>query len=210
MSVINNLEKIKRLMSFDSDDDFYFVQIYRRKKDNPTITGLETKSRHTIKSYYISSIEHLDRKFPEMVALAELFNARVYFNPNKRSYKRCSLESLSKLAQGIANGQYTPLEGLYNSVCGSSHNDKQKKWVVDIDDGLEEKNGTICAYIILTGGEIYERIPTSGGYHYITSPFNLKGFTDFINERINTVGDIKELPDIHKNNPTLLYYKQND
>ena len=44
-------------------------------------------------------------------------------------------------------------------------------------------------------------LPTINGYHIITHPFNLKQLEPFI--ATNPL-------DIHRNNPTLLYYKSTD
>ncbi len=35
--MINNIEIIKSLLKFESPDEFYFLQIIKRKKDNPEI-----------------------------------------------------------------------------------------------------------------------------------------------------------------------------
>ena len=34
---INNFELIKKLLNFDDSDKFYFIQIFKRRKDNPEL-----------------------------------------------------------------------------------------------------------------------------------------------------------------------------
>ena len=48
------------------------------------------------------------------------------------------------------------------------------------------------------GSKIVTLLPTKSGYHVITRPFDLKAFKD------NGGNDI----DVHKNNPTLLYFEE--
>jgi len=55
--MIDNLDKIKPLLNFESEDDFYYLQILQRKKENPE---LGSNSR-VIKNYYIKSVEELEK-----------------------------------------------------------------------------------------------------------------------------------------------------
>ena len=66
--MINNLEKIKELLNFEDEHDFYFLQILQRKKDHPegTVVGSNNSSR-LIKGYYIYSIDQLDKYFKEII-----------------------------------------------------------------------------------------------------------------------------------------------
>ena len=49
--MINNLKIIKSLLTFESKDDFYYLQILQRKKENPQLGS----NRRVIKNYYINS-----------------------------------------------------------------------------------------------------------------------------------------------------------
>lgn len=55
--IANKLEVLK-LFDFQSEDDFYLVQIISRRKDNPNLY----KSSITIKEYFIDSEEYLHKK----------------------------------------------------------------------------------------------------------------------------------------------------
>ena len=35
--MVNNFDKIRNFLTFNSSDDFYFIQILKRRKDNPTL-----------------------------------------------------------------------------------------------------------------------------------------------------------------------------
>ena len=82
--MINNLEIIKPLLNFSSEDDFYFLQILQRKKENPQ---LGSNSR-VIKNYYIKSVEHLELRYPEIIELCSVFNARASIRLNKEVLKK--------------------------------------------------------------------------------------------------------------------------
>ena len=51
--MVDNLDKILPLLKFESEDDFYYLQILQRKKENPQ---LGSNSR-VIKNYYIKIVE---------------------------------------------------------------------------------------------------------------------------------------------------------
>jgi hypothetical protein len=100
------------------------------------------------------------------------------------------------LAENISNGYYNQLGSLWNTVCGQHYRDKDKSWIIDVDD--KEFNFLQCEQLINNsqpiGNKIITKINTKNGYHVITKPFDLRDFS-------------QEYPDlsIHKNNPTILY-----
>ena len=60
--MIDNINKILPFLKFNTSDDFYYLQILQRKKENPQ---LGSNSR-VIKNYYITSVEHLMLRYPEI------------------------------------------------------------------------------------------------------------------------------------------------
>lgn len=52
MNIVDNFEKIRNLLKFENEiDDFYFIQIIQRRKENP---GMRKDSKY-IKSYLIKT-----------------------------------------------------------------------------------------------------------------------------------------------------------
>ena len=201
--MINNLEFIKPLLEFPHKDIFYFVQVLERKKDHPEggITGSNNNSR-LIKGYFIKSIEHLEKQYPEMIKLAELFGARVMINLNPRNFEKAAFHLLQKIANQMSNGDYQSIYKAYTSVCGEYHSEIDKRWLIDIDDVDVPNMEYIADYVSSLHAEIKNKeykilakIPTRAGWHIITHPFNLETF----NKRFVGI-------DCHKNNPTLLYF----
>lgn len=196
--MVDNIEKIKPYLQFDNEDTFYFIQIIKRKKENPELGS----NSIVIKTYYIRNVEQLDRDYGEMKLLAQYNNARVCINLNKRSFKRIAFHTLRKITDIILAEDYNAVKQAYNSVCGMhSAETNNKKWIVDIDY-KDYPNSEPPSYSKLKmlidslqpeGEKVLGKIPTKNGYHIISNPFNVQEF--------NRVFAI----DIHKDNPTLLY-----
>ena len=207
--MINNLELIKPLLKFESDDDFYYLQILQRKKDpNPIGLGLGTSNNaRTIKNYFISNVEYLERKMPEIIALCNLFNARASIRLNKRSYKKVGYRALQKIANTMANGEFEHLKSSYSKACGTGHNaGKNKTWVIDIDkedlDKFEDLIAVLTTPALRPEGEkIIATIPSKTRLHLITKPFDIKQFKESGYVKLTGLDKLE----IHKDNPTNLY-----
>lgn len=199
--VIDNFKLIEDLINFDdSGDSFYYLQIIQRKKDGNN----NINNHRVIKFYCIHSKKGLDELKEEIITLCEVFNARAYFGLNKRSFKRIAFETLKEVGTLIYEEQYKKVYKAYNS-CVGSYFTGDKLWIIDIDDSnnTEEFIGRIIEEIRKcdSGWEdpIITTVPTVNGVHIITRPFNTNQLLPF-SSKYNI--------DIHKNNPTLLYYKQ--
>src|SRR6056297_3328486 len=100
--MINNFDTIKLLLDFRSDDDFYHCQIIKRKKEHPELRS----NSYIVKTYYIKKYEELDYYRDEMIALAELHNARVQINLNRRSFEKMAFHTQKKIADQLMNKDY--------------------------------------------------------------------------------------------------------
>jgi hypothetical protein len=194
--MINNLELIKPLLNFDNEDDFYMLYIFKRKKDQTEGERDNHQSVRTIRSYCISSIEQLEKRYDEIIQLCEMFKARAYIHIQKQNHKDVSLDMMVDLAQRIKSGQHQQ-QNLFDSVVGQMKT-YEKRWIVDIDTKDEDIILNI-RYTINTirpeGLKIHRTIPTKNGYHLITDRFDVQEFKKIYPEI-----------DIQKKNPTLLYY----
>lgn len=187
--MINNFEKIKELMKFESIDDFYYIQIIKRKKENP---GL--KNDTVLKDYYVSNFKYFDSKIPDMINISESNNARVTIRLNRRSYKKVANKLMIEIAKNISEERYESCKSAFSSMCGQYHSDPNKTWIIDID-----KDDYIL-YDISDVSKIDEKIkivdiiPSKTGEHLIVAPFDNREF-------------IKKYPnlEIKKDSPTNLY-----
>lgn len=194
--MIDNFELIKPLLSFDSEDEFYFVQIIQRKKDNPNGINGSNNSSRLIKAYYINSVSKLDKYKEEMIFFANYFNARVGINLNKRSYYKTAFNTLRMIAEQMQQKNFRNIHRAWNSSCGV-HNGGDRIWLLDIDTKCEDYVNNIMTFVSgqnPVGNKNICLIPSKSGYHLMTKPFDLRIFS-------------KEYTDIeiHKNNPTNLY-----
>ena len=184
--MIDNLELIKPLLTFESEDDFYFLQILQRKKENDQVGS----NSRVIKDYHIRSVEYLEERYDEIRALCNLFDARAYLRLNKRSYEKVAYKALINMANSMSNREFKFVGKSYVRAVGQNHNDKNKKWILDIDDWSVFINSIQPD----DGQKVYLNLKSKNGGHLITKPFRLDVFRE-------------KFPDIevHKDNPTNLY-----
>lgn len=200
--MINNIEKIKPLLNFENEGDFYMLYVFKRKKDQPEGEKDNHQSVRTIRSYCIKSIEQLEKRYDEIMMLCEVFRARAYIHVQKQNHKDVSLEMMVALAQKIRDGQHEQ-QGLFDSVVGQLKT-HEKRWIVDVDTHDLHVIGKITDLIKLCkpeGSKLEAMIPTPNGVHLITKRFDVMEF----NKIMSLQGDV---PDIQKKNPTLLYYPE--
>ncbi len=112
--MINNFRQITELLKFDSEDDFYHLQILKRKKENPELGS----NSYVIRTYCIRSKEHLVEKMDEIINLCIYNNARAYINLNRRSFERAAFHTLKKISDIIMNKDYKSVRNAFESVCG--------------------------------------------------------------------------------------------
>lgn len=215
--MVNNSAKIVTMLSFVDRDDFYFGQIFKRRKDNPDLG----RDQIVIDNFYINSLDDLIKKLPNIIRLCDVENARAYLRINKRNYKSLGPHLLKRVVDIVFTDNCASLRNAFDSVAGEFHADPDKKWVIDIDWSdfgdapvfIPDMYGDLK---LLTTNASYEFtnlfalleklqneadrvpmmeiLPTKNGVHLITRPFSLLTFRE-------------EFPKVmvHKDNPTLLY-----
>lgn len=196
--MIDNLNLIKPLLSFDKLGDFYMLYVFKRKKDQPERERDNHQSVRTIKTYCIESIDHLERRYDEIKQMCEMFKARAYIHVQKQNHYDVSLNMMVELAQRIQNGQHNQ-KGLFDSVVGQIKT-QEKRWIVDLDTKDDDEVVRMTKVINVArpeGDKVISIIPTKNGYHFITKRFDVMMFK-------NIYPDV----DIQKKNPTLLYYPE--
>jgi hypothetical protein len=180
--MINNLNQIKSLLKFDSKDYFYHLQVLKRKKEHPELGS----NSYVVKTYYIKSIEHLEKLFPEIQSICDFHNARAYINLNRRSFERLAYQSLKKITDCILNKDFKSVRKAYESVCGrfSNESGESKRWIIDFDTKLTPENIAGISMILHgnidpIGEKVIDVIETKNGFHFITKPFNVTQFIKF-------------------------------
>lgn len=202
MKLVNNFNLFKEIMEFNNEDEFYFVQILIRGKDGHTEQGVNGNNKNRLIKYYtIRSVDELCRKEEEIKSICHALNARAYIHPTKRSFSEVADTTLRVTTDMYLSGKnVVGLKGAYSTACGKSFISNDKKFVIDIDKE-DENLVDIVNFIEIwcdpkAEAKFLYKVPTAHGVHIITKPFNTKLFS----ERYPDI-------DVHKNNPTLLYFE---
>jgi len=199
---MDNRSYILPLLDFTDPDKFYFIQIFKRRKDNPDMD----KDMVVLRNFTVFTLEEFHTSFEKIRKICTDNNARAYIRLNRRSEKKVALQMLARLATMIAMEQYN-VENVYWSATGEFHSETDKTWLIDIDTvdfiGKEAELASIHERIkelqILAGREPRMHIiPTKNGYHIITRPFNKKMLEPYTHGKGVKI-------DIHTDNPTILY-----
>jgi len=198
---VDHFDKIEKILNFSDEDKFYFLQIIKRRKDNP---GMK-KDLRLIDSFFIYT--HSDFiSFKERIKeICKQNNARAYIRLNRRSAKTVALCTISRIVDNVSAGQYKNAKNAYQSCCGSTMKESDKTWICDFDYKDFPDNfiftkmvSDIKSLQLETGKEpLMLHLSTVNGFHLITRPFNTKKFKDMY-------PNLKDF-DIHKDSPTLLY-----
>lgn len=202
--VVDNWNLIREKLDFSDKDKFYFIELMQRKKDDSSFPA----NNRMVKYYFVYSLEYYNKIEDEVKKLSDCTGARVYILLNRRSYKKCMLNMLADAAKMAIDDNYLHFPNLIPSVVGKYADESDKKWIVDIDYDETKYNtinkGDIKSLELFIDSlephtiesKIKFSVPTLHGAHLITSPFNYQKFS-------------QEYPniDIHKDNPTLLYFK---
>lgn len=200
---VDNFNLLSTLFDrLSSNEEFFFVQILQRTKDGH-------EKAHVIRSYYFYNKEHFLKKKDSIIELCHKYNARAYFWVNPRHAKKISAECIKEFTNLLMNdycvGGYT----VWDRMCGEHASPYGVKlWVVDIDTKDEKVIETIKNLVNESRGALDNKIayviPTMQGVHLLTRGFDVHQFKQLC--IINHV----EVPDIHKNNLTLLYYAKDE
>ena len=201
--IVDNFNLFKKILNPFTDDEFYFVQILIRGKDGHTEQGVNGNNKNRlIKFYTIKSAEHLARVEEEIKAICNAVNGRAYIHPTKRSFEAVGKECLRITTETFLSENNIGLKGAYSTACGKSYITSDKKFIIDLDDenASQEKIKEIVDYITnecepLSHNKLCYHVNTAHGVHLITTPFNTAKFS----QRFSDI-------DVHKNNPTLLYF----
>ena len=200
--IIDNFNSIYVWLEHLNKGDFYWIQIYCRKKD-----GNNVSDKIVIKNYTIFSIKDLQKYESEIKMLCSNNNARAYIWVNPRSYKLFQINLLKRTAESIENNNYNVYKLMDKAIVDSRSSKYNRIFILDIDCKSKELINTyedIICKCNCVSDEKYDLLETINGYHLLSHRFNQTKFEHLIK--------LKQLPliDIHKDNPTVLYYEKKD
>lgn len=194
----------------DFKDAFYTIEIIGRVKDNASIIA----GNHKFKTYYIKTIEDLDKYENEIKLLCDTLNMRAYISVNAKSWHKVTLSTMAEYANRIAKNNFDKPYSVFDSCAAKYVERAEQLWIIDVDkeDSDWYSVNSECTVDQLTEyyvGMIEEEcepkrkivtvIPTKSGKHIIARPFNTVQFANKACRCKGVDGLIK------KNHLTLLY-----
>lgn len=191
--MVDNFEKVRKLLQFDDPDEFYYISIMQRNKDGVKVASSHDNCRR-IRTFYVFSLEELDRVTPFIKEICDKINARCYIELNRKNIFDCQLSCISRLAECIQHRTRKSRAIMDSVVAGAPSRDKL--WMIDIDGhrpGGDEYVDDIIDYVRFHKGEFHQILQTVNGCHIITSRFDPREF------------NFKDA-EIKRNAFTLLYY----
>ena len=199
---INNFNHIASHLKFEPDL-FYFIQVIKRRKDQ---TEHMNNDARIIKLYFVDSHDSLKKYKKEIIELCNMFNARAYIHMTPRSMKAITGYCAKELVNSMIEGNYKKFKSVVGTACGDTFVSKRKTYLVDIDtkdkktiNKIKEYIENCCRPIKDDENKIITRVPTLNGVHLICKPFD----TGELSKKFPEI-------DIHKNNPTVLYFNKKD
>lgn len=183
--MVNNFELIKPLLKFNPEKGlFYFVQILKRRKDQPEEEKNHIKDASKIRTYWVNSLKYLEEKKEQIIGLCDYFNARAYIDLTPRTYIEVAHQLNLEVALILKQHNWNSIKGVLDRSAGKVSDREINYWVVDIDmkDIPEEINAIKDTINRLRPeqkeSKIVAEIPTVSGTHLITTPFELAKFRD--------------------------------
>lgn len=179
--------------------DFFFVQVIQRKKECNI-----GSNNNIIKDYYFFNKETFLSKKEEITTLCKAFNARAYFWINPRNCKQVQYEVIREALEAIECNSKKLFKCVSKAIGKRRNTNYKPLWILDFDT---KDTKLITKYLDIAmgckhagSGLVFNLVPTVNGFHAITKGFDLNEFSKKLDE-INL-----ESIDIHKDNPTVLYY----
>lgn len=196
---MNNFEHISYWFDNLKEDDFYWIQVLKRSKDG----NITSSSKQVIKDYTIFNKTDFNECEKEIKDLCKLYNARAYIWVNPRNYKKFQLNLLKITIDAIDSNSHSIYKLVNKAIANSRSSNYKKLFILDIDikdRNIVDEYEEIIMKSDCVGNPEWDLIETVNGYHIISHPFNLQLFDQLLTrERLPKI-------DIHKDNPTLLYY----
>ena len=144
MKIVDGFDRISSFLTFENEDEFYYVVVMRRKKDNPgdnpkeydeSIANVFDDAIYLggwVIEKYTDLLEYRD----EIVSLCEENHARAYITINPRTYERVNKEVEFRKANNMNPGA----EFMMSAASIKRYNEPEYEWekinprvLVDID-----------------------------------------------------------------------------
>ena len=128
--IVDNFDRIGEIMDFDDENTFYWVQIIKRRKDNPELDDDYTQYG----SYCFYSYESLLKAKDDLIKTSHAHNDRIVLWVNRRDIKELGLHMAQITLEYIQSKQYKELNRSFENTCGNNKKkDVDAYYIVDVD-----------------------------------------------------------------------------
>lgn len=196
--MVDNFALIRKHLRFKNKRSFYFVQILKRKKENPELKSYSIP----VESFYIFNKKDFDKYKKHIIRKCEENRARAYIKMNCLDAQSVALKTISLLTETIRKENWHEMSSRFNSACGEcgKQDGLEALWLIDLDGELADKRDEVREFInaqqpIDVKEKVVMEVPTKNGYHFLTTGFDPREFT----KKYSGV-------DRHKDGITLLYF----
>ena len=169
---IDNFQKVANMLQFNANgDDFYFVQIIKRFKDNPNDDKNQGNYRSGawyLQSWRIHSAQELMSLKPQIIQICEANNARAYITVNSRSTKETD-DYIKIMKQKLGpNAQNVEDREAGAPKAGPNWKGQRIRLFLDIDTPDKKIWDEVHYILNMCGIQIIDEYETpSGGLHII-------------------------------------------
>lgn len=170
--MIDNFKNLKPLLAFENPNAMYHIQILKRRKDNPDLS----KSVKKLRSYYIRSLDDLEKCHESIIRECTENNARAYIDLNVKDVEKVALLVLKKAADLIYEKQYDAVKNVYDYACGNAPSFGSKLWMIDIDTKDDGVFKAVLDRLNGIGVPVLHVVHTLNGKHVLTRPFPCNKF----------------------------------
>lgn len=199
-AVVDNFDCLGDTLVFDNEFDFYWIQIIKRRKDNPGMHGDYVQYA----SYCVHSLNQFFKIKDEIIKICKTHNARAVLWVNRRNIQELGLCIASLTLEYIQSKQFKSLPRAFEHTCGKHRKSGiDRFYIVDLDSKDEQYVSKIIHIINeCADPDFYIQclVPTLHGFHIICTKFNIELF-----EQKRVMAGLDKI-DIHKDNPTVLYF----
>ena len=207
-TLVDNFDKVAKIMEFNSPDDFYFVQIIKRYKDNKNSD--RSKGNYHAGGWYedsfrVRSVQELMSLKSKIVDLCNKSNARAYITVNNRSEKETNKQVIKVKsmypkndARHIHAHEIVPGQAKH----GRNWAGQRLKFFVDIDSTDKRIWNEVKKIAKMCDMDIMDEYETPNGGLHIIFPNkehpNIEYFTQMLKKFDNWI-DKKLLATAHPN-----------
>ncbi len=189
--IIDNFDILQSFVPevFDGDT-FYYTEILDRSKKAGNNKG------RRLRTFYHRTRDEFHKQREQIIDMCNYFNARAYFRPSSRSFKKVGQKFAAHLLKQAFAENWEGMRHGYSSCCGKTR--LGKVWLFDFD--FESPKGpllemeTPLSMWLMESDVSAIRVPSKKGFHILTTPFDRR-----------IVDQFKEDVQIHYDNPTNLY-----